>query len=352
MGKPRVIVADPDEHYVIPIQSRFAAMFGDRIHLEIITDPEYFAALFDAPQHADVVLVSEQFYSSQLKRHDIRRLILLTEKEDAGKTTELDVQSIYKYTSVQEIFQWILGSCSDLLYAEQGDEKKAKIVLLTSAQGGVGKTSVALGLCKCLEKNFKRTLYINADHLQTFQWFLEDPEPIRGPAVYGRLSYPSQNLYREIAHVIRKEDFSYLPPFQAALFSLSLSYQVYGAVAEGARSSGEYDYIVIDADSAFDVEKTQLLDLADKVILLTKQSRQNMQALDRYLMNLNRNTGGKYDLVCNDFQEGEENAFQLPMAGGRVRVSEYIEHISSPERLNKGIPLDTPGLQKLMFLIL
>ena len=46
MARPRVIVADTDESYVIPLQKKFAELFADKIDLEIITDKDYFNQLF------------------------------------------------------------------------------------------------------------------------------------------------------------------------------------------------------------------------------------------------------------------------------------------------------------------
>ena len=77
MARPRVIVADTDESYVIPLQKKFAELFADKIDLEIITDKDYFNQLFSLSQHADILLVSDTLYNSGLKKHDIRHLMIL-----------------------------------------------------------------------------------------------------------------------------------------------------------------------------------------------------------------------------------------------------------------------------------
>lgn len=156
MARPRVIVADTDESYVIPLQKKFAELFADKIDLEIITDKDYFNQLFSLSQHADILLVSDTLYNSGLKKHDIRHLMILSEHYEPGQTDELDICRLFKYTSVREIFNEITGRCKDTLYAEQDAGKETKIILITSASGGVGKTSVAFGLCRCLERNYKK----------------------------------------------------------------------------------------------------------------------------------------------------------------------------------------------------
>lgn len=145
MARPRVIVADTDESYVIPLQKKFAELFADKIDLEIITDKDYFNQLFSLSQHADILLVSDTLYNSGLKKHDIRHLMILSEHYEPGQTDELDICRLFKYTSVREIFNEITGRCKETLYAEQDAGKETKIILITSASGGVGKTSVAFG---------------------------------------------------------------------------------------------------------------------------------------------------------------------------------------------------------------
>jgi hypothetical protein len=46
MKKPRIIIADEDYNYIIPLQLRFIEDMFEKIELEIITDPVYFASLF------------------------------------------------------------------------------------------------------------------------------------------------------------------------------------------------------------------------------------------------------------------------------------------------------------------
>ena len=349
MARPRVIVADTDESYVIPLQKKFAELFADKIDLEIITDKDYFNQLFSLSQHADILLVSDTLYNSGLKKHDIRHLMILSEHYEPGQTDELDICRLFKYTSVREIFNEITGRCKETLYAEQDAGKETKIILITSASGGVGKTSVAFGLCRCLERNYKKTLYVNADRLQSFQWMLENGEPIRDASVYAGLSGNLGNVYRIVRHVIRKEGFSYLPPFKAALMSLGIPYRVFALLAEAARKEQEYDYIVIDADSVFDEEKAALMQLADRILIVTKQTEYAVKATNELIQNVNRNNSDKYIFLCNDFKKEEENALLLPTAAHRFTVSEYIEHLPAYEMKGSGLPVQTPGLQKAAF---
>lgn len=134
MARPRVIVADTDESYVIPLQKKFAELFADKIDLEIITDKDYFNQLFSLSQHADILLVSDTLYNSGLKKHDIRHLMILSEHYEPGQTDELDICRLFKYTSVREIFNEITGRCKDTLYAEQDAGKETSSAFPTKGE--------------------------------------------------------------------------------------------------------------------------------------------------------------------------------------------------------------------------
>ena len=49
VAKPRLIIADTDINYIIPLQAKFAEEFPGEIDLEIITEPAYFEQAFRKP---------------------------------------------------------------------------------------------------------------------------------------------------------------------------------------------------------------------------------------------------------------------------------------------------------------
>ena len=90
MAKPRIIIADTDINYIIPLQAKFAEEYPNETDLEIITDADYFAKLFSTPQKADILIVSDQLYSGKLRRHDIGPVSythLHIPRRDRGKKT-------------------------------------------------------------------------------------------------------------------------------------------------------------------------------------------------------------------------------------------------------------------------
>ena len=351
MGKPRVIIADRDFSYIIPLQQKFVADFFEKIDLEIITDERYFEELFSVPQKAEVLIISEALYTQSIQRHDIGNVFVMNEEKEEDVTGDLTINHIYKYTSIMEIFNEIVEKSSDSLNIETKDKKETQVILVYSATGGVGKTTVAMGISACLAQKHKRVLYLNADHLQTFQRMLDNDTPISASDVYRKMSDPDEEIYEEIKHVIRTEQFHYLPPFKAALLSLEMSYSVFEKIALSAKRSREYNYIIIDAGSGFDVDKVRLFELADKVVIVTNQTAAAVYGTNVLVDNITGINSEKYLFVCNNFNKDEENALTEYRTAPKFQVSDYILHFNQYDRMRCSDLTKDTGIQKMTFLV-
>lgn len=352
MAKPKIIIADSDANYIFPLQQKFVEEFFEKIDLEIITSEEYLEQFFSTPQRAEILIISEDLYDSSIHRHNLGNIFVMTEQQREEQTAELNINRIFKYTSIKEIFNEITGKSAEALKVENSAQKEPQIILVYSVCGGVGKTTVALGISACLNKNYKKVLYINAERLQTFGRFLENGTPIATADVYARLTNPTPNVYQDIKHTIRKEGFSYLPPFKAAIMSLGLKYSVYEKIAIAAKKSGEYDYIVIDADTTFDEDKANLLSIADKVIVVTNQTSSSVFATNMLASNINGINSDKYIFLCNDFDKDNFNALIAPNVEMKFSVNEYIAHFSHYENMKvEGISKES-DMQKIAFLVI
>lgn len=259
---------------------------------------------------------------------------------------------LFKYTSIKEIFNEIVSRSAESLNVARNQKQETQIIVVTSAAGGAGKTTVAMGMSVCLTRNYKKVLYINANRLQSFQHLLDNQSVLTSPDLYQLLADPDIKIYAAIKHTIRNEMFSYLPPFRASLLSLGLEYSVYEKIALSAKNTGEYDFIVIDAENSFDENLTRLLDIADRVIIVTKQNANSVYCTNEFVANINGITNEKYTFVCNDFNKEEENALIRPDVTLKFNVSDYVDHIRNYETKKISDYVSEPGIQKTAFLVL
>ncbi len=351
MAKPRIIIADIDFSYIIPLQLKFAEDYFEKIDLEIITDKDYYEELFSLPQKADILIISEEMYDKSIQRHNISNIFIMTEDSEE-KTADLNENFIYKYTSIKEIFNEIMGKSADVLNSGLNVNKGTQIILVYSACGGVGKTTVAMGISTCLTKNYKKVLYVNAGHLQSFQRLLDNESPITATDVYSKLSMPTSHIYEDIKHVLRREQFMYLPPFKAALLSLGLKYSLYAQLVLSAKKSNDFDFIIVDADATFDEDKIELFEIADKVIIVTEQTASSVYATNVLASNVTGMSGEKYTFVCNNFKKNRDNALVSSSVSLKFSVSDYIEHIEQYDQMKCVDLVKDNGIQKTAFLIM
>lgn len=351
MAKPRIIIADLDENYILFLQIKFIEKYFGKVDLEIITDREYFEELFENPQKAEILIISENLYDPSIQKHNISRIFLMTERYEVEETAELNLTKIFKYSSIKEIFNKILNKASEYLDIKNSGKKDPQIIVVTSATGGVGKTSIAMGMCSSLEKEYKRALYINCDYLQNFSYLLNDKSYISNSKIYQKLIEEEDSIYKDIKPFIRNEGFYYIPPLKSSLISLGISPKIFEKIGLLAKKSGDYDYIIFDTDSIFDGRKVSLMNIADKVIIVTKQNRASVNGTNKLAKNIDGINNDKYIFICNDFITEKENILISQDMDMNFVVSEYIEHIENFDSLKGSDYKDQTSIRKIIYLL-
>lgn len=345
MSKMRIIIADTEKKVVSALETKFLYELRDDVDLEVITDAEYFSAFFSKPQTADILVCGEELFAEDIKKHGIKKMFLLCEQAGTGGTEDLSIERVLKYSSPQAVMDQVLRG--------HGTQKKKEpvIVLVYSASGGAGKTTVALGVCANLAKSYKRVLYLSAERIHAFQGRLKDPNTLTNQAVAG-IAGAGERMFAEIRPLLRNEGFDYLPPFPVALSSAGLSFRLFEAIASAAKRSGEYDYVVVDTDTVFDGDKASLITKADRVVMVLRQTRQDVFAMNMLVRNMSCSDTAKYFFVCNDFDKDRENALVSQGNEAKFYVSEYLPHMDRVQNMTVGELGARPEVQKIAFLVM
>lgn len=328
MSRPRIIVADTDERYLAALEENFIRMVGRRAELEFISDSGYFEAFCAMPQTAELLVVDEKLYTRELLRHNVNHLFVLTEEEAAGSTQELSAIYIYKYTNIRDIFQELLYRSRDVL-SEESQERKTQVVALYSAVGGSGKTCLGIGLAGALARNHKRVLYINTESVQDFACYLQDGSGMPREGC-GAIRDDKRHIYRNIRHFIRREGFWYLPPFDSTLDGMNLDFSIYRTLIGEAKDSREYDYILVDLEAGYGRERLELLESADRAVMVVLQDRASAYKTRYLLSNIECSDREKYRFVCSRYREQEENAYGAQADTHPIR--EYVGELPTPPR--------------------
>lgn len=102
--------------------------------------------MFSKPQRAEILILSDELYDPSLQKHNIGYIFVMTEQNEGSGTEELNINRLYKYTSVKEIFNEIVGKSKGAFHIEKNERQETQIILVTSANGGAGKTTIAMGV--------------------------------------------------------------------------------------------------------------------------------------------------------------------------------------------------------------
>ncbi|WP_448902051.1 AAA family ATPase [Eubacterium sp.] len=345
MTKQRIVIVDEDFFYIIPLQAKFIYKFGDSVEIEVITQKNYLINSFNKIQKVDILIISENMYFDSLLKHEIKKIFVLTEEKNE-KIKSNNVQFIYKYKSLNEIILDIVGNdFNNLIHKE---ENNSQIILVTSANGGVGKTTMAIGLSMGLSDMYKKVLYIQASYLQTFQQYIDNDEPIKSNVIYQLIDKSKKNIYEKIKYEIRNQNMYYLPPFRTSLMSLGMEYSIFEMIAKQAKEAGDFDYIIIDSDIVLDKNKASMMNLADKVIIISEATETSVYATNRLIDNIENYTSEKYLFICNFFDDDK----QKNLNAAEYRIDEYIKYnMSTNEKIYNELDVQE-SLRKIAFLLI
>ncbi len=328
MKKPFVVLADLDANYLIPLEDKLTEELYDQIDLEVITSKEYFSEFFSSSRKIDTLIISDSLFSQDLIRHNITDVFVLT--EDIGDTKTYDnITHIYKYSSTKEIFNQVLYKNKEILNV-QFSNKETEVIVVTSAVGGSGKTTMAMALSQRLAKNHKRVLFISTDIMQSFSYYLNN-KAVLSNNICTVFSNSDESLYNAVKPYFRHENSTYLPPFGRSVLSIGLTNDIYNRIIKVAKDSKDYDYIVVDTDIQLDETNAELIQIADKVIINVLQDSFSTVKTEYLVQNMNCKDTEKFIFVCNKFRRDMMNDYIASPIGQQFIITEYIEELPSHE---------------------
>lgn len=351
MKKPVVVLADTDVKIIAPLEIKFLEEYDDKIDLHVITDKEYFDKYFSSPKNVDVLVADEELYSVELQKQNIPRMFVLTESVELDKTNDLIAERIQKYSSIKEIFNRIISLSSFIFNSDIKPSKDTQVLLFYSAGGGVGKTTLSIGVAYSLSQSLKKVLYINAERINSFQYLLNNVMPISSNA-YSSFLTSTPDIYSRIKPVLRNDHFDYLPPFAASLSSLEINFGIFKDIILSAKRTNEYDYIVVDTDSVFDNDKADLISAADKVFIICEQNKKSLCATNMLLKNISFGDKEKFIFLCNKFNEKKENYLVSSQEKANFAINEYIKVIDNIDVKNLSEICAEPEIQKAAYMMI
>lgn len=351
MAKDRIIIADEDAAYLTALRDVIAEELFDLVDLELFSERACFEKFLSEPQEAAILIISESLFSPAAARQRTGRAFLLTEEQPDGTVPGDGILRICRYAGIRDIWKEILGCSEGILKTDRQLLRDSRILAVTSASGGVGKTTVALGLCAALAKMHRKVLYLDTGRLQTFRFLLNDDLPAAEEEIYVSMIHPGEALYAQVRHCFRGEDFLCLPPLRVPQMVPGIRADAWRFLAQGAKQSGDFDFIIMDTDSVFDEEKARLLELADRAVIVTEQTAYHVQACSALAACLADTDPEKYIYICNKYDERKYDALSDPGMQLQFVVQEYVHAAESYEAFRESGFTDDEAMRRAVWLL-
>lgn len=315
MHRLKIILADPDNFYVDRLSDFINSSFSSKIKLVCCTRKLLLEHYLQASQNDyDIMLVNRDFFDegSEIFKKSKFKLFLTEDKE--SDSTGYDC--IYKYQTGEILVKKILDlyyNSNDIPVVVSGC-KLTQIISIYSPAGGVGKTSVALGLATYLSQSGNAVFVLSFESLNSISCAFS---PTGGEGFTKvLLSLDNPQLIPAKVEMYKSKnqdpDLSYFEPTGCFLEISELAADELLLLLTKIKNEGKYDVIIVDLDAATDKKALSVLQQSDKVVLVSTDDELRRYKVEAFLQQLrkiqldeNKDIFGKLCHVVNQYH-GEE----------------------------------------------
>jgi cellulose biosynthesis protein BcsQ len=321
---------------------------GTNTHV-LLTEPEFVDELTELKNVVHIFYLVDELIQDELDRED-------------------EIQSIYKYQPLPKLLTSIIKSVpSSKTIQARGRKLKSTTTLLTtcSAQGGAGKTTVALNLCKQFSMQGIRAFYLNLENiysspsLEHVTHTTHDTKATTQGLGLSRLLYDLKRQEKELkigkdqmqrqadkiplsAYVERSEwiQADTFSPVQNRDEVLQMEVADVNAVIDFIMASGLYDIVIADVECGENARTITLLERCDQLIWLITEDWSGFQKAhyswtvlneamkEKTLLVLNKHTG---QAISDHLLDELRPNLKLPLIAGWNEKSQAKGVLNSPD---------------------
>ena len=280
----------------------------------------------------------EQVRETERMRREEERL-----RGEAEEKARAEAENLRRETAERLLAEKEKRAASD-----PGKKRGPEVILMHGSCGGAGKTAVALGIACCMSRMRRKVLYVDAEYMQDFQVYMASRKTLSKEALMCLQSNPA-DIYEKMKRFISREGFAYLPASPRYLQLYNVGMDAYFNLIRGAKASGEYDFIIVDADNSFGNVKATLFSIADRAVIVSRSGPEENARLAVLHEILDSESNTDQVLYVRNFAE-EPARGALGTVSGSGRDQHFIKkkagQLPAAERQEPSIVIEkntTPG---------
>jgi len=350
--KIKVAVLDDNKNYLSRLSVAFTGKFADK--LEIYSFSALEGALMGLVENKiDVLLASDTFDVDVAKIPSGCGFAYFVYSPDVK--TLRNQKTICRYQKAEMIYKEILGiyseKATDIGFRMDGDGN-IKICTLTSACGGTGASTLAVGFAKRLAKVGKRVLYLNLESFGNSDLYFSGEGQFSFGDIIFSLKSKKVNLAIKMESYV-KEDSSGVYFYSSSLNALDMAEITKEDIEQlisAIKTMNSYDYVVIDTGFSFSSTAVEIFNQSNDIIFVSDGSEvanekfmRVYNAIEIFDGQKNAKTLSKISLIYNKFSNKTGKIISdsnIRTLGGIVRyenatTEQVVSQVSNSDDLAK-----------------
>ena len=313
----KIIIADVQKEYIERLQNYIQKHYMDCYEIKTFSDKTKLVQHI-ATHKCDILLMTPRLYDEALNLKNIRLPIILQNEQEKVPDVEKLKWIIQKYTRISTMVNYIKEQY------EEVDCNRPLIYSIYSPAGGVGQTTIALGVALSYAKQGKKVLYINLEETDSTDMFLEmKGEPVEN--VELEVGQEVQDLVETI-----KQDYEtklmYMK-WNAFGGNVGLGKKL-GVMIEALIDNGIANSVILDLGHQYGTFQKSLMEQSDYIVLVA-DTRTHSRFKMSQLLNLGEDEillSEKVRWVLNQGKEGVDESFKSIERIGTVKN----RHVEKP----------------------
>lgn len=273
--KYKIAIVDHDELYLGRMCRVFGEKYADKLMVYSYSGVDTYEAGKES-NHFDLVLFSEGMIAPQDIPQDIPAAYFVGQN-DIDKIE--DFPAICKFQKHEILLKQIMDLCLEREITHYTKKNIlgniTKLLFVTSAQGGVGASTVAAAAAKYFARTGKKVLYLSLEKNAVTDMFFHATEEFTFSDVIYTLKSKKSNMISRVENIVQKDDSGvfFFRPCRTVFDMNELTVVDIQKLLKEICSMGSYEYIVVDAFLEFNEAGYFLCDYADNILLVSDRSR-------------------------------------------------------------------------------
>ena len=324
----KIIIYTKDNDYDIAL-SEAISLFRTKFIFKVCKDESELDALLaqdkSEPQNTfDLIMLDFVSDSIKVGAKDKRAVWLSEKHEECIKDIDFMNFVLYKFSAVQELTNDLLLYYSMLCGKKRfvPSNEDIKMIAFCGTKGGVGKTTVAFGVGQALRRYYaKSVLYLSFEQIESTLLYMKKRDDCLDIGAYLYYLFKPEGSVLDASAFMINDKFGVkaFVPTQGFNELRELDSDKLTSFLEELINSDAYDYMLLDMGESLNKEAKYILNLCDKVVVISGHDASNCARSKRYIHCLKHIIGENTDelseqksnliIVHNNITEPEELAF-------------------------------------------